>query len=111
MYTTLKYKGASPAKPGSWGVYADYRKIGAQSIDTRLMTNNVAGISSSLGANYSALGAASGLTTTGAKGFGYGFTYGFTKGATLLGTVESLKSYDGKIKFDNFYSLTTNINF
>ena len=71
------------------------------------MTLNTAGKGSYAGY----VNTADGLTTTGAKGFGYGFTYGFTKGATLIGTVESLKSYDGTTKFDNFYSLTTNINF
>lgn len=106
-YAKLNYKGASANKPGSWGLYIDYRKIGGQSIDTRLMTNNVAGT----GAYPGAVNTADGLTKTGAKGFGYGFTYGFTKGATLLGTVETLKSYDGATKFDNFYSLTTNISF
>lgn len=111
-YAKLSYKGASANTPGSWGLYVDYRKIGGQSIDTRLMTNNVAGTGVYAGVQNSARGiTADGLTNTGAKGFGYGFTYGFAKGATLTGTVENLKSYDGATKFDNFYSLTTNFNF
>ncbi|WP_432748865.1 hypothetical protein [Pectinatus frisingensis] len=100
-YLKLAYKGASMSNPGSWGLYADYRKVGGQSIDIRTTTLNVGGTTPYPGYTKSW----DGLTVAGLKGPGFGFSYTFAKNAMLTGAIEYLKSYDGSINYHNFNTL------
>lgn len=81
LLTSVWYKGANMAQPGTWGVYVDYRKVGGASFDSGLTTMNASN------------------NTTGVKGMGFGGNYTFAKNAKFTLAVESLSNYADTVDY------------
>lgn len=79
----LGYKGANRANPGSFGIFVNYKKFGADAVDYTLNSNPVfQGINDDY------------TRENGVKGLGYGVNYTFSKNFVVTATYEDLKAYD-----------------
>ena len=83
----LGYKGANKANPGSFGVFVNYKKFGADALDYTLNSNPVfQGINDDY------------TRENGVKGLGYGINYTFSKNFVVTATYEDLKAYNENVK-------------
>lgn len=88
----LQYKGANKSVAKSWGLFAQYWKAGAASVEHRLSSLPI----------FEALTGDEFIRTNGIKSWGYGANYTFAKNAVFTLTYQSLKSYDGSKTRDNY---------
>ena len=95
------YKGADKAVPGSFGLFVQYWKAGAQSVDHSLSSLNF----------FEALTGDQFIRTNGIKAWGYGFNYTYAKNAVFAVSYQDPKSYDGSIKRDKYLYVQTNLYF
>ncbi|MBP2639115.1 MAG: S-layer protein [Firmicutes bacterium] len=86
-YASLWYKGANKAKPGSYGLFVDYRDIEAFSIATQISGLNIANPDT--------------------KGWGFGFNYTVAKNVVLTADVENLESSAFGTSHDDVYYFRT----
>ena len=100
-YGQVIYKGADKAVPGSFGLFVQYWKAGAQSVDHSLSSLNF----------FEALTGDQFIRTNGIKAWGYGFNYTYAKNAVFAVSYQDPKSYDGSIKRDKYLYVQTNLYF
>lgn len=82
----VAYKGANRTAPGSFGIFVNYKKFGADAIDYNLPSIPVfEGINDAF------------TRTNGVKGLGYGVNYTVSKNIIATVTYEDLESYNGNI--------------
>lgn len=86
-YAQLWFKGANKAKVGSYGLYVDYRDLGASSYDTSLSGFAIA--------------------NTNVKGWAYGANYTVAKNVIVTADVELLDNKFTGVGHDNIYYFRT----
>lgn len=92
-FAQLGYKGADKKAPGSFGIFTQYWKAGANAVDHRLPSLPV----------FEALTGDEFSRDWGIKGYGVGFNYTFTKNAIFTATYQDLEGYHGESRPDYTY--------
>ncbi|MDL2280530.1 S-layer homology domain-containing protein [Selenomonadales bacterium OttesenSCG-928-I06] len=103
-WVRLQYKDINMKKPGTYGIYAEYLKLGAYSLDSKVW-GHILDIAAGNGWNEQ------NTKSDGAKGYGINVRYVFAKNMNLQVTFHDLKKYDGSESYRHYYQVATNFAF